>query len=562
MEIYAISGLINAITAVSLGLLVLAKGWKLRINQLFVCMTFSYSIWSISYWRWLSSHELFGASFWGHLTSLGSVFVPIFFFHWILILIGQERRRRSILVLFYLEGILCLFVNSSNLFLNGFDHKLFFEFWPNAGSLYWIYIVGIYVIPVLYGLVLLLRTYHSTSSNILKHQIIYIVTATIMGFGGGLTNFFLWYNIMIPPYGNFLVVLFPFLLSYAVLKHHLFNIKVIAIELSVFALWIFILVRTILTDNVRELFIQGGLLIMAIILGLILIRGVLREIKDRKKIEELAEKLQSLNHHLSDKVAEQTREIRAAYEVEKKARRDLEKLNDSKDQFIMITQHHLRTPVTSIDWELESMLAGGYGPITPELKTAVTGAQTAAKRLTHIIDDFLNIAALKAGGSILNLSQRSLKPAIADILDELKLDIARMRVSIVWADDVAQWPEITVDYDKMREVLLIVMENAIKYNHEGGSIDIGVRTLDGRFEVSIRDSGMGITPEEIGKIGSSLFYRGNSARSINPTGMGIGLSVAKAIVNAHHGAFSIEPNGKGEGTKVTITLPLKQSFEK
>lgn len=560
MEIYAVSGLINGITAISLGLLILIRGWRSRVNKLFTLMTFSYAIWAFSYWQWLSSYNLINASLWLHLSSIGSVFIPIFFFHWILILIDQDKRRRLTLIFFYFEGILCLFLNSSNLFINGFDHKLFFEFWPNAGSLYWIYIVGIYIIPVLYGLLLLLRTYWSTSSSILKHQIIYIVTATIIGFGGGITNFFLWYNIMIPPYGNFLVVLFPFLLSYAVLKHHLFNIKVITVELSVFALWIFILVRTILVNNVQELLIQGGLLVVAIIFGLVLIRGVLREIKDRKKIKGLADELKTLNSSLEQKVTEQTKEVRVAYEIEKKARRDLEKLNDSKNQFIMITQHHLRTPVTTIDWELESMLAGEYGSITPELKTAIIDTQTAAKRLTHIIDDFLNIAALKAGGSILNLSRRSLKPAIVDILEELKIDIARMHITFTYSHNETDWPELSIDYDKMREILLIVMENAVKYNCDRGSITISTKTSDDQFEISIKNSGIGITSEEAEKIGSALFYRGSSARVANPTGMGIGLSVVKVIVRAHHGTFSIKSSGKGNGAKVTITLPLKQPY--
>jgi two-component system phosphate regulon sensor histidine kinase PhoR len=108
----------------------------------------------------------------------------------------------------------------------------------------------------------------------------------------------------------------------------------------------------------------------------------------------------------------------------------------------------------------------------------------------------------------------------------------------------------------MREILFIVMENAVRYNHNGGSIKIAPRAQDGSFELSIENTGIGITQEEAGKIGSSLFYRGESARQNHPIGMGIGLSVVKAVIKAHHGTFSIESKGKNEGARLMIKLPL------
>ena len=430
MEIYAISGLINGITAISLGLLVLFRGWKSRVNQLFALMTFSYSLWSICYWQWLLSHDLIRASLWMYTDSIGSIFIPIFFFHWITVFLNEERKHTIFIVAIYLVGMLCLFLNSSRLFIDGFSHKLFFDFWPNAGSLYWIYIMGIYVVPVFYGLFLLLRAYKCTLSSVFKHQIIYIVVATVIGFGGGLTNFFLWYGVMIPPYGDFITALFPFLLAYAILKHHLFNIKVIAVELSVFVLWIFILIRTILVENIRELVIQSSLLVLAIIFGLMLIRGVLREIKDRKKIEGLASDLKILNSTLADKVAEQTREIRHSYDLEKRARLELEKLNDAKDQFILMTQHQLRAPVSNIAAELESMSKGAYGALPDGMKAVVADSRASTNRLTRVVNDFLNITAIKPGSSILSLSSCSLKPAVEGILAELKTDIEVMDLKV------------------------------------------------------------------------------------------------------------------------------------
>jgi signal transduction histidine kinase len=342
------------------------------------------------------------------------------------------------------------------------------------------------------------------------------------------------------------------IIAYSIIRYRQMDVRAVITEVLAIGMAVIFFIN-IFIETSFGLWSRVATFVTFFVMAYFLVRATLKEAKQREELDDL-------NSSLSQKVAEQTKEVREAYEIEKKARRDLEKLNDSKNQFIMITQHHLRTPVTTIDWELESMLAGAYGSIMPELKTAIIDTQTAAKRLTHIIDDFLNIAALKAGGSILNLSRHSLKPAIIDILGELKLDIARMRIAVTYPQDETDWPELSIDHDKMREILLIIMENAVKYNRDSGFINISTRAYDDRFEISIENSGIGITFEETEKIGSALFYRGQSARSINPTGMGIGLSVAKAIIRAHHGIFSIKSNGAGKGTVVTVTLPLEQEF--
>ncbi len=342
------------------------------------------------------------------------------------------------------------------------------------------------------------------------------------------------------------------IIGYSVVRYRQMNVRTVITEVLAIAITSIFFINIFIGVN-PNIALRIFIFCVFIILAYYLIKISLRESRQK-------EQLSDLNLHLSQKVAEQTADIQRAYEAEKKARRDLEKLNDSKNQFIMITQHHLRAPTTTIDRELEAMQSGACGEITPEQRTSIRNARSASQRLSHIIDDFLKIAALKPGGSMLNLSRQSLLPAIDDILDELKLDLARLHISVNYSRDATDWLELSVDFTKMREILLIVMENAVKYNCDRGSIDVTTRTHTGMFEISIKNSGIGITREEAEKIGSAVCYRGNCARSQNPTGMGIGLSVVKAIVRAHHGTFSIASRGKGKGALVVISLPLKQTF--
>jgi signal transduction histidine kinase len=269
------------------------------------------------------------------------------------------------------------------------------------------------------------------------------------------------------------------------------------------------------------------------------------------------DELDTLNRNLERKVLEQTVEIRHALEAEKKARMELEKLNDAKDQFIMITQHHLRTPLTSVIWGLESVINNTSKAIGTEIKATIVGIKSSADRLMHIVDDFLNITAIKIGTSILNISSRSLRPAIEDILQELAGDVKRMNLTVSYPHNDADWPVLAIDYDKMREILFIVVDNAVRYNQEGGSLDISTKTPENLFELSVENTGIGITAEEKEKIGSALFYRGKYARKAYPVGMGIGLSVVKAIVRAHNGTFSIESKGVGKGAMVKIQIPFE-----
>lgn len=187
-------------------------------------------------------------------------------------------------------------------------------------------------------------------------------------------------------------------IAYSITKHHLFNIKVIATELITFSLWIFMLVRMIIAETFKDFMIECGLFVVSIILGVVLIRSVISEIKQREQIERLARdlknayaKLNDTNKGLEEKITEQTKDVRRAYEVEKEARLKLEDINKTKDQFITSTQHHLRTPMTSLKWELDSIRNGSYGPVAEGLKPALDNAEASVKNMDNIVENFIKI---------------------------------------------------------------------------------------------------------------------------------------------------------------------------
>ncbi len=363
-------------------------------------------------------------------------------------------------------------------------------------------------------------------------------------------------NILLPTLGIFNFIWFGpvtsfiwvSIVAYSIIKYRQMNVKTVAAEVLALGMTIIFFINIFVN-------VSAGILIRIIIFSVFIILGIYLIYVSLKEAAQ-REQLHSLNSHLSEKVAEQTHEIKKAYEMEKKARRDLEKLNETKDQFIMITQHNLRTPVTSIRWELESILSGDHGEISKELRDTLVDTNSSVLRLIRIVDDFLNITALKVGSQILNISSENMRPLLESVLRELKIDIESMHVTINYPKNTDAWPQVKIDKSKIQEVLLIIIENAVRYNIEHGSIAIENRILDNNFEMTVKNTGVGITKEENTNLFNRLFYRGNRAQAKNPTGMGIGLSVARAVVRAHHGDIIISSGGEGKGAQVVMTLPI------
>jgi hypothetical protein len=224
MNPLALSGFINGISGAIFGGLVFFKNPKRLINKTFGLMTLSLVVWSFSYGFWLLSKEKQLALFWVRLLSLGSTFIPITFLHWILALLNLQKRRKTILIIGYIFTFFLASFSFSSFYIKNIKPQLFFPWWPEPGPLYHVYLIFGYLGMVGYACYELLKVY-TTSRGHVHEQIKYILLAIGIGFGGGATNFPLWYNISFPPYGNFLVFLYPFILAYAIARYRLMNIQ-------------------------------------------------------------------------------------------------------------------------------------------------------------------------------------------------------------------------------------------------------------------------------------------------------------------------------------------------
>ncbi len=242
-ELFSFSGLFNAIVSTVFAMVVISYNPKRAMNRLFFLMTMATAIWSYGYWQWLSiTDDPIMAMFWLRFLSIGSTLVPIFFYHWVTRLV--HFHFRSILWAGYsLTAFYCLFIFSDQ-FVAGVRPIAGFSHWPVPGIMYNYFVFTNYIGLVFGGTVLLVRSYLKTS-GLKRMQILYAMIGSLLGFGGGATNFFLWYDIQLPPYGNFLVACYVVAFGVAIVKYRFMDIRAIVnklytyISLSIFGLTLF-----------------------------------------------------------------------------------------------------------------------------------------------------------------------------------------------------------------------------------------------------------------------------------------------------------------------------------
>ncbi|MEW5907686.1 MAG: histidine kinase N-terminal 7TM domain-containing protein [Patescibacteria group bacterium] len=339
MVLYKLAFIITAFGAVLITLNVILKKrqtWT-KFDIFYALMAVSLSIWALGRLGLLLSQNYDTGLFWVRFLYIGSILVHILFLHTVLVFLDLDKKRKYILFIFYANAAVLLFFNvfdlftGSNYFIKDIVAKLNFQYFEVPNTLYNLHLVDYIFIPF-YALIEMVFALKRLSGEKLQ-QLRFIIVASIFGFLGGNSVVPLVYDIPLEP---FLVILVPFhllILTYAIARHHLFEIRVIATELLTFAIWIFVLIRLFLAETLQERLINGGLLLILIIFGILLVRSVLKEVRSREEIEKLAKELEKANVRLKE-------------------------LDQAKSEFVTIASHQLRAPITAVKGYASMVLEG------------------------------------------------------------------------------------------------------------------------------------------------------------------------------------------------------------
>jgi len=327
------------------------------------------------------------------------------------------------------------------------------------------------------------------------------------------------------------VFFFPFIVftAYAILKHHLLNIKVVATEILVFVLAFSSLAEVFFTNNINVIVLRLIIFNALLFVGFFLIKSVRKEVEQREKLEKLTADLQAANERLKQ-------------------------LDEAKTEFLSITSHQLRTPLSAIKGYLSMLQEGDFGKLSKKQADIVGVLLRNSERLIRLINIFLNISRIESGRLKINKSLTDINQLVRDIVKSLAIEAATKHIKVEFKEN--DIPLFQFDSDKMTDVIMNLVDNAIKYTPIGGWVSVSVKNMDKYILVKVQDNGKGISYDELDQL-FQKFRRGKDINRVDTSGVGLGLYIAKKIIEGHGGNIWAESEGENKGTTFKFTLPLE-----
>ncbi len=529
MNITSIIIYVAAAVEIIIGVTVFLNNKKDRVNQLFSIVALVTAYWIVTN----ALTVLSPSDFWVKNSYATGIFVAPFILIWIDRFITEKKiSTLKIFVIFFPAVIFFILTNFTNLIIEKIDVVLVGGFEGSFGYLFPLFSLY-FIITSVYILYLITKAYYG-AKGIKKIQYGYIAFG-LYGFGFITTvvSFILpaiGFESLIPldaPSSIFFIAA----MSFAILRHNLFNVKVIATELLVFSLWIIILTRTVIAENLSDKLINGSLLLLTIVIGTFLIRSVIKEVAQREKIEKLATDLQKANDRLTE-------------------------LDKQKSEFVSFATHQLRAPLTAMKGYASLILEGDLGDLSKQIKEAISRIFDSSTTLTNIVDDYLNISRIELGTMKYAFETIDLRGLIDNVIGELKPNIEKSKLAFSFDADPQKKYMVNVDKDKFKQIIANLIDNSMKYTPTG-TVKVSLEKkagTDGRKIVfSVKDTGIGIAEGVMPKL-FAKFSRAENGTRQNIHGTGLGLFVAKEIVMAHKGKIWAESAGEGKGSAFFVEL--------
>ena len=316
-------------------------------------------------------------------------------------------------------------------------------------------------------------------------------------------------------FGDYSAIFLLGFTAYAIIKQELFGIRVVLTQALVGVIAIVLLAQAVTATNWLEFGWKFLIFLVFVYFGYLLIKSVILEIKRRQEIE---------------------------------------KIDKAKSEFISIASHQLRTPLTAVKGYISMILEGTYGQLAEKQTKPLENVYQSNERLIRLVNDLLNLSRLDAGKIEFSPELISLEEMVSDIIEELKINAEKKGLYIKMVKPPEPLPKIMVDQDKLRQVILNIFDNAIKYTKEGG-VTFELKKLDGEEEIKVSDTGEGMDEGELNSL-FQMFSRATAGTQLHAEGAGLGLYVAKQFIEMHGGKIWAESPGKSKGSTFYIQLPI------
>lgn len=253
------------------------------------------------------------------------------------------------------------------------------------------------------------------------------------------------------------------------------------------------------------------------------------------------------NAMLYEELQDATRRLRIA-------NRHLKELDKAKDEFISMASHQLRTPLTSIKGYISMLLEGDAGKTSGKQREFLEYAYGGSQRMVNLISDLLNVSRMSAGRFFIEKHEADLTKIAASEVQQLQSHASDKKLKLTFIPPKRPLPLIQIDENKTRQVIMNFIDNAIYYTKQG-SITVSLEKNGDCACLKVKDTGIGVPPEARKKLFTKFFRAGN-AQSARPDGTGLGLYLAKRVVEDQGGTIIFE-SAEGKGSTFGFRLPLK-----
>ena len=526
MSIIGILILSVILVNLSIGFLVFLKDRKKSANQIFLGITLTAAIWTFGTLLFTKSEEIWLGLMGARIAFMGaSLIAPLLL---IFSLIFPKKLRVISFKKYLLILSPSLFFALISFFTPFIVKSVELKTWgynPVYGRFYLFFALYflIYIGLTIFNLI----KQHLESSGVQKIRFKYLAVGLFISIlASVITNIIIPATTGLSKFSNLgpLSIVFAIIFTgYAIFAKQLFEIRVVLVQILVGVIAILLLFQFLASATFFEYAWKGTLLVAFLIFGWLLIKSVLKEIRQREELQ--------------------------------KAYAEVERLSKAKSEFISIASHQLRTPLTAIKGYISMILEGAYGSIVEKAKKPMESVYKSNERLIKLINDLLSVSRIESGKIELELQKSSIEEIISNIISVLKIEAEKKNLYLKWEKPAEPLPKILIDQDKIRQVILNIVDNAIKYTNKGG-VTVETELKDSSCQIKVRDTGEGMSEEEISYLFES-FSRGKVGTQFHTEGAGLGLYIARKFIEMHQGKIWAESPGKGKGSTFYIEVPVK-----
>ncbi|MEN8252592.1 MAG: histidine kinase N-terminal 7TM domain-containing protein [Patescibacteria group bacterium] len=365
---YFIAYIVLGLASVSLGILVFVNNKK-KVNLIFFLFSLAIALWAFLQAFWMTIDNYDEALFFGRLMVVPVIFIPVLYFHWVLIFL-QKKATKRLIVAYTMTGIFVLF-SFNDAFISELAQVGPYKYFPQSNWLHKLFLVE-WLFLVSCGVFRLFEAYKKATSN-KRRQIKMVLIGTLIGFIGGTCNFLFMFGIgFVPPIASLLIFVFLIMMGYAMVEYNLMNVEAVFVKLLLVILNVaaisFIFVSNSTSEYIYKIVFASFIVFVSVLLG----KSYQKEIKQKKELLKVSKDL-------------------------KRANVGLKQLDKSKSEFITIASNQLKTPITVIKGYTSLIAEGVYNDDKEKISSALKKVFAANENLEQLANDLLDVARIESG---------------------------------------------------------------------------------------------------------------------------------------------------------------------